>query len=241
MPAKDAFVISIRDPGLMHAGMGESVIVCSKGSEIDDDVALGLGAADQHIAVRRCIDRVGAGSRPSRPQVRSHKCGRPPFDTTIARVRRTLRQARAGSGTPAPSGHSDRSGRTRPAAPRREVRPADAAAAAETRRRPGLSDGPAPKISVWMRLRSDAPGCEAGGQIAHEGGRSADIEIGIARHAQLLEHPHVQASASVEIYTWPILGIGRAVANVAVAVGQSFEEGARLLGKRMLAAVAGAV
>ena len=28
-------------------------------SQINDDVALGLAAADQHIAIRRCIDRVG--------------------------------------------------------------------------------------------------------------------------------------------------------------------------------------
>ena len=28
-------------------------------SQINDDIALGLGAADQYIAVRRCIDRIG--------------------------------------------------------------------------------------------------------------------------------------------------------------------------------------
>ena len=89
--------------------------------------------------------------------------------------------------------------------------------------------------------RRDAPGCEASSQIAHEGRRAANIEIAIARQAQLLEHSHVQASGSVEIYTGPILGIGRAVSNVAVAVGQHFEQAARLLGKRMFAATTGPV
>jgi hypothetical protein len=28
-------------------------------SQINDDIAVGLGAADQYIAVRRCIDRIG--------------------------------------------------------------------------------------------------------------------------------------------------------------------------------------
>ena len=83
--------------------------------------------------------------------------------------------------------------------------------------------------------------CEADGQIAHEGGRSAHVEVGIARHVQLAKHTHVQASGSVEIQAWAILGIGRAVANVAVAVGQGFEEGTRLLGKSMLAAIAGSM
>ena len=61
----------------------------------------------------------------------------------------------------------------------------------------------------------DAPSCKAGGQIAHEGGGSTDVEVAIPRHAELPEHSHVQASGSVEIHTWPIPGIGRAVANVA--------------------------
>jgi hypothetical protein len=47
---------------------------------------------------------------------------------------------------------------------------------------------------------SDAPGGDAGGQFAHEGGRSADVEIAVARHAQFLENTQVQASGSVEIY-----------------------------------------
>ena len=88
---------------------------------------------------------------------------------------------------------------------------------------------------------SDAPGGKARGQVTDEGRWPADVKVGIARHTQFLEHPHVQASTSVEIHTWPILGIGRAVAYVTVAVGQGFEEGAGFLGKRMLASAAGSV
>src|ERR1700730_16093880 len=111
----------------------------------------------------------------------------------------------------------------RPMVPRRGGLPASAAAGAATRRRPARRRGDARGIG-WTRAENlgvdatcgDAPGCEAGSQIAHEGGRSTDVEIAIARHALLLEHSHVQASGSVEIHVWPIIGIGRAVANVAV-------------------------
>ena len=91
--------------------------------------------------------------------------------------------------------------------------------------------------AIWR----DAQRCKAGSQIAHEGRRSADIEIAIARQIKLLKHSHIQASGSVEIDIGPILGIGRAVANVAVAVGKRFEQSTRLLGKRMFAAVTGSV
>ena len=87
----------------------------------------------------------------------------------------------------------------------------------------------------------DARGCKAGSQIAHEGGGSADIEIAIARQVQFLKHPHIQASRSVEINIGPILRIGRAVANVAVAMGKRLEQSARILGKWMFAAVTGSV
>src|SRR5262249_42035060 len=71
---------------------------------------------------------------------------------------------------------------------------------------------------------SNAPACEAKGQIAHEGRRSADIEVGVARPPQLLERTDVQASASIEILAWPILGTGRAVADVAAAMRQGFKK-----------------
>jgi hypothetical protein len=52
---------------------------------------------------------------------------------------------------------------------------------------------------------------------------------------------HIQASGSVEIDSQPVSWTWRAVADVAVAAGQSLEEGARLCGERMLTAVAGSV
>jgi hypothetical protein len=88
---------------------------------------------------------------------------------------------------------------------------------------------------------SDAPVYQADAQIGHETRRPAYIKIGITRHPQFLEQTDIQTSASVEIYTQPILGIGRAVANVAVAVDQGFEQGTCLLGKWMLSAAASSV
>ena len=102
-------------------------------------------------------------------------------------------------------------------------------------------DGPAPNISVWMRSGATPRRCKAGSQIAHECGRSADIEIAIARYVEFLKRPHIQAPGRVEINIGPILGIGRAVANVAVAMGKRFEQSTRFLGKRMFAAVTGSV
>ena len=71
---------------------------------------------------------------------------------------------------------------------------------------------------------SDAPGGKACGQVIYKGRWPADVKVCVARRAQLLERGHVQASTGVEIHAWPILGIGRAVAYVTVAVGQGFEE-----------------
>ena len=88
---------------------------------------------------------------------------------------------------------------------------------------------------------SDAPGGKACGNVIHKGRWPADVKARIARRAQFLEHPHIQASMSVEIHTRAILGIGRAVAYVTVAVGQGFEECADFLGKRMLTAAASPV
>ena len=67
-----------------------------------------------------------------------------------------------------------------------KAQPANAAAGAAKPRCPASSDGPAPNISVWMRFRRDAQGCKAGGQIAHEGRRPADIEVAIRAAVQLL-------------------------------------------------------
>src|SRR5437879_7042493 len=86
--------------------------------------------------------------------------------------------------------------------------------------------------AIW----SNARGCKTGSQIAHEARRSTDIEIAIAWQIKLLEHSHIQVTNTVEINIGPILGIGRAVANMAVAVGKRCEQPTRFRSKRMFAA-----
>ena len=90
-------------------------------------------------------------------------------------------------------------------------------------------------------ISRDAQLCEAGSQLAHEGRRSANVEITIAWQIKLPKHARIQPPSSVEINTGPIFGIGRAVANVAVMVGKRFEKPTRLPGKRMFAAVTSSV
>src|SRR5437764_11871857 len=87
----------------------------------------------------------------------------------------------------------------------------------------------------------DTPSPKLDGKVVHEGAWPAQIEIGITRHPELLDRAHVQASRSVEIDSQPVFRTRRAIADMAVAAGQSLEEGARLCGERMLTAVAGSV
>jgi hypothetical protein len=88
---------------------------------------------------------------------------------------------------------------------------------------------------------SDTPVPKLDGKVIHEGRRAAYIEIDIARRSKFLDRMHIQASGSVEINSQPVFWTWRAVADVAMAAGQSLEEGPRLGGERMLAAIAGAV
>jgi hypothetical protein len=90
-------------------------------------------------------------------------------------------------------------------------------------------------------IPSDTQVCQAGSQIAHEGRGSTNIEIAIARYGELLKRSHIQPPRRIEINIGPILGIGRAVANVTAAVGERFEQSTRLLGKRMFVPVTGSV
>src|SRR3954465_9946230 len=87
----------------------------------------------------------------------------------------------------------------------------------------------------------NAQGCKAGREIAHESRRSADVEITIAWQIKPLEHSHIEMTRIVEINIGPILGIGRTVANVAVAVAKRCEQATRLVGKGMFTAAAGSV
>ena len=98
-------------------------------------------------------------------------------------------------------------------------------------------DGPAPNsLGVDLR-RCDAQCGEAGSQVAHECRRPADVKITIARQVKFLERLHVEAPGSVEIDIGTILGVGRAIANVAMVVGKRLKQSTRLFGKGMFAAV----
>ena len=87
----------------------------------------------------------------------------------------------------------------------------------------------------------DAQCAEAGREVAHELGRSAEIEVAVLRHIELLEQVLIQMSGAVEIDRGTIAGIGRAVADMTVMVRKPAQEFARLGGEGMLSAVAGAV
>ena len=75
-------------------------------SQIDHDVAVRLRAADQHIAVGGCVQRIGLISRSSLPRIRYHRCGRPRFDMPTAQARRKPRRAQASCGTLASTAQS---------------------------------------------------------------------------------------------------------------------------------------
>src|SRR5208282_5634301 len=119
-------------------------------SQIKDDVALGLRAADQHVAVRRRIDRVGpVADRPrhksgltgvAHPVRHDHRTGTSLASASSSKLwnvgpQRTLRPLRANeTSAPKPGGPAGKCGSRR----------GEAAM-------PRVMDGPAPKLSVWMR------------------------------------------------------------------------------------------
>ena len=124
--------------------------------------------------------------------------------------------------------------------PRRLTLPAGAVAGEVPPRCPVSSADLSRNLSVDA-VGGDTPVPKLDGKVVHEGGRAAQIEIGIARRPKFLDRVHIQASGSVEIDSQPVPWTWRAVADVAVAAGQSLEESARLCGERMLAAVTGPV
>src|SRR6516225_1992462 len=209
-------------------------------SQIDDDVALGLRATDQHIPDRGCIKRVGAvADRPahksSLASMADPRSTRPShrYVAGFSKLEQALERRLPADIESASSERDPRS------VARRTCRQVWRRT---RRRREARGDGRTWAENLGVNAScSDAPGRKAGSQIIHEGGRSADVEIAVARHAQFLQNAHVHASGSVEIYANSILGSGRAVANVTVTTSQSFEQGLRLLGKCMLAAVAGSM
>ena len=86
-------------------------------------------------------------------------------------------------------------------------------------------------------LPGDAPVGESARQVLQERRWAAQIEVRLARHADLLEHRHAQVSSSVEVQPGLLLLTGPAVEDIAMTVGQSLKEARRLLCKGMLVAV----
>ncbi len=85
------------------------------------------------------------------------------------------------------------------------------------------------------------PAHEAGGQVSHEACRAAQVEIGIPRHAQFGEYRSADAISGVEINAEPVAALRRTVADVTMSPVQQFESLRYLLGKGVLAAVAGSM
>ena len=90
-------------------------------------------------------------------------------------------------------------------------------------------------------ISRDALCGKTGGEVMHEGGWSANIEIRLMWESELLQQSRVQVPWRVEIYAGPIVGIGCTVAYICVAVGQRVEQLAHLVRKRPCAAIPGTV
>src|SRR5262249_46261002 len=90
-------------------------------------------------------------------------------------------------------------------------------------------------------IRRDAPPGQTPRQIVEEARRPTEIEVSLARHTQLLERLHPQATDRVEVLTLAILRLRLAVADMPSSVGEASEELPRLRGEGMRPPVAGAV
>src|SRR5215472_6364949 len=91
------------------------------------------------------------------------------------------------------------------------------------------------------RTRCSAPGVKTCREVAHEGWWPTEVEVRIARHAELAEHRYRKPTGSVEVRSKAISRTRLAVADVASASRERSEQIARLLSKRMIGAVAGSI
>src|SRR6516162_4735461 len=169
-------------------------------SEIDHNLAPRLGTTNQHAAGSRWIDWVGpvgdrAGHKPGFTSVTDSRAARP-SRRDVARCGK-LKEAlkgRAPTDIQAASGEGNQ--RSLTGRPGRQVR--------RPVRRSGNARGIgwawAEKLGMDMTC-SNAPGCKARGQITHERRWPADEEVRVSRHSQFPQHPDVQTSMSIEIYT----------------------------------------
>jgi hypothetical protein len=69
-------------------------------------------------------------------------------------------------------------------------------------------------------ITGHAPTAEPGGKVLEEGGRAAQIKIGFAGYALLLEGRNGQPAGSVEVNAEPVSRLRAAVPDVAPRLGQ---------------------
>ena len=87
----------------------------------------------------------------------------------------------------------------------------------------------------------DAPRGEAGGDLAHEARRAAQVEVAVAADSQRLEASCVEMAGLVEVPPGNVSGFGPAVGDVTPAARQRSDETARVGREGMALAAAGAV
>jgi len=84
----------------------------------------------------------------------------------------------------------------------------------------------------------DAPRHERGRQISEESSGSAQVEVCLLRHAQLLQGSDVKMAERVAVQSYPIIRPWPAVRHIGAAVGQLRKKISRLAGERVLSAIA---
>jgi len=215
-------------------------VAASTASKIERNVTLRLTAADQHIAGGWRVERVelitDAAGEERRFAIVADAGAARPSHGRVARLGQ-LEQAFERR-TPSDIEPAAREGHERPRAgrPGRRMRRL-ARASSDTRRQSSLR----PEHFGVNTFARRPPGRKAGRPIRHKGRRAAQVEIGIARHAQFGENGSAETAGRVEIDARPVAETGRAVADVTVSAGQQIERGPRLFGKDVLPTVAGTV
>ena len=208
--------------------------------QIEHEIAGGLGAADQGTAVSGLVDRIGGVADRARHQARlagvAHAGATGPAHGDVAGLGQ-LQQA-AVAGTPADG---------QPAACEGDLGPSPDSPAGGCGGRlgdsaiPGVTDGPAPKISVRIRAWSSPSAVERVRDLGHERGRPADVGVGIDRQVQRLEPRRRQPSVRLVVASLDVVRTRTAVADVPVSVWQRGKQGLRLGGEWLLGPAARAV
>src|SRR6266568_4403963 len=196
-------------------------------SEVEDDVAIRLRAADEEVAFGGRVDWVGHVRDRSRDEAALARVTDPgparPPDGHIARFCQ-LEQALVGRGVPtrcdaaagegderAPAGLADR-GMGWPRQGRDQTGRARFTSGEDLRVDP---------------IRGDAPRAEPRRQLAHEGRGPAKVVVRVPRDAESLEDAHLEMAGAVKVLAEAILGVGPAVQDVAADPRERLEQGSR--------------